>query len=199
MGRGLLRRTLCYGDPTLRDGCQECDWPGQPTCQSRNTIGRPGQGVHRLSRMAISLPRSWSLIFAHGISGTCADRDRGRCYAVDADGSHRTLLISGARGSGPNLPARSPDGRTLVYFSTPGTRAHFVAEVWTINSDGSGKRRLYRSACCVGLWAAPIWSPDGRQIAFSADSAGGTFVMNADGSRLHRVSKAWASQVAWRR
>ncbi|MFZ1881611.1 MAG: hypothetical protein WAU41_15810 [Gaiellaceae bacterium] len=120
-------------------------------------------------------------------------------YAVDADGSHRTLLISGARGSGPNLPAWSPDGRTLVYFSTPGTRAHFVAEVWTINSDGSGKRRLYRSACCVGLWAAPIWSPDGRQIAFSASSAGGTFVMNADGSRLHRVSKARASQLAWRR
>jgi Tol biopolymer transport system component len=119
-------------------------------------------------------------------------------YAAEANGSDRTLLVAGGRGSGPNLPAWSPDGRKLAYFMTPGTPAHFVAEVWTINSDGSGKRRLYRSACCVGFWAAPVWSPDGRQIAFSASSAGGTFVMNADGSRLHRVSTAWASQLAWR-
>src|SRR3954469_10812450 len=43
------------------------------------------------------------------------------------------------------------------------------------------------SACCVGSWAAPIWSPARRSL-FAADSADGTFLMNADGNGLRRLA-----------
>ena len=68
-----------------------------------------------------------------------------------------------------------------------------------MNGNGSAKQRLYRSGCCVGDWAGPIWSPDGRMIAFSADSAGGTFVINADGSGLRRLSPTTSSGLSWQR
>ena len=70
-----------------------------------------------------------------------------------------------------------------------------------MNADGSGKERLYRSGCCVDLDAPPIWSPDGRTIAFGvavgAGSADGTFVINADGTGLQALSSITADDLSW--
>jgi Tol biopolymer transport system component len=117
---------------------------------------------------------------------------------VNADGSHLRVLLAGAQATGPGAPSWSPDGRKLVFFKTPRHQHGFVAEVWTMNPDGTGKKRLYRSGCCITYGATPVWSPDGRQIAFSADSAGGTFVMNADGSGLRRISRSTSSTLSWK-
>ena len=117
-------------------------------------------------------------------------------YVVDADGSHQTLLLDGSRGSGPGVPSWSPDGTRILYFNTPGTPGAFTAEVWVMNADGTDKRRLYHSGCCVGWWSPPLWSPNGRSIAFSADSAGGVLVMNDDGTQLRTLSGT-PSDVAW--
>jgi TolB protein len=121
---------------------------------------------------------------------------RGGIEVANADGSHVHLLFAGggARGTGPGDPSWSPDGRKLVFFETPGR-----AEVWTMNADGSGKKRLYHSGCCVMSGASPIWSPDGQKIAFSADSAGGTFVINTDGTGLQRISRNTYSELSWQR
>jgi Tol biopolymer transport system component len=85
-----------------------------------------------------------------------------------------------------------------VFWNTPGTPGRFRAEVWTMNADGSGKKRLYRSGCCFGFGAPPIWSPNGRRIAFSASSPAGTFVINADGTGLRRISPNLFNYLAWR-
>ena len=52
----------------------------------------------------------------------------------------------------------------------------------------------------LGDWAASVWSPNGKQIAFSIDTnaESGLMVMHADGSSLHRVAPpveafAWQS------
>jgi TolB protein len=116
---------------------------------------------------------------------------------ANPDGSDVQLLFAGAGGTGPGVPSWSPDGSKLVFFRTPGRPGHFRAEVWTMNADGTGRKRLYRSGCCVMDWAPPVWSPDGRMIAFSADSAGGTFVINADGSGLRRLSPTTSSSLSW--
>jgi TolB protein len=117
-------------------------------------------------------------------------------YVVDADGSHQTLLLDGSSGSGPGVPSWSPDGTRILYFNTPGTPGAFTAEVWVMNPDGTEQRRLYHSGCCVLSWSPPIWSPDGKLIAFSADSAGGVLVMTSDGTDLRTLS-ATPSEVAW--
>ena len=74
-----------------------------------------------------------------------------------------------------------------------------------MDADGGTKTRLFHGACCVGLWAAPVWSPDGRWLAFAATSdkggvvAGRTFVVAADGSGLAPISDrpVHAEQLAW--
>jgi TolB protein len=73
-----------------------------------------------------------------------------------------------------------------------------VGVIYTINSDGSGLRRLTR-----GIKAEyPAWSPNGRTIAFSG--ACNIYVMRADGRRVRRLSRRpWrpgqlcATQPAW--
>jgi TolB protein len=113
-------------------------------------------------------------------------------YIVRPDGSGLTRIASGAD------PEWSPDGRKLVFEKTPGRPRHVRLEIWTMNADGSAKERLYRSGCCVeGFGAPPIWSPNGRLIAFSDSAAGGTFVINADGSGLRRLSPITSSDLSW--
>jgi hypothetical protein len=68
--------------------------------------------------------------------------------------------------------------------------------VITMNADGSGKRKLARGF-------GPVWSPDGRKIAFVSERAGSmdVGVMNADGSgkRILTRSRAvnFVPQPAW--
>jgi len=119
-------------------------------------------------------------------------------YVSAADGSQSTLLAE--QDEGPGVPSWSPDGAKLAFFSTPGVSPNgYGTDVWTINADGTAKTRLAHSVCCVEVWAAPIWSPDGKQIAFAANSAGGTFVVNSDGSGLHQISSAAAIALAWQK
>jgi Tol biopolymer transport system component len=116
---------------------------------------------------------------------------------ANADGSNAHVVVAGATsGTAPGAASWSPNGQKLVFFKTPGTRGHFTAEVWTMNTDGADKKLLYRSGCCVSVWTPPIWSPDGQQIAFSADSAGGTFVINADGTGLQQINRG-TYELSW--
>ncbi|HEX7049090.1 MAG TPA: Ig-like domain-containing protein [Longimicrobiales bacterium] len=60
-------------------------------------------------------------------------------------------------------------------------------QIYLMNADGSGPKRLTNFSSSVGL---PQWSPDGDRIAFSAVPAdnGEIFVMNADGSGVVNVT-----------
>jgi len=120
-------------------------------------------------------------------------------YTVRADGSQLTRLEAGGRGSGPGAPSWSPDGTKILYFNTPGKPGRFTAEVWTMDASGADKTRIVRLNCCVGVWYPPIWSPDGKQIAFAADGRGavsGTYVSNADGTRLRQLAR-FPTAIAW--
>ena len=72
--------------------------------------------------------------------------------------------------------AWSPDGQKFAFV---GGRD---ADVYVINADGSGERRLTRKA---GNHFFPAWSPDGQKIAFGRGDGPHSeqiYIMNADGS-----------------
>jgi dipeptidyl aminopeptidase/acylaminoacyl peptidase len=64
---------------------------------------------------------------------------------------------------------------------------HFESEVYTMNVDGSGEKRLTDSP---GLDAFPAWSPDGERIVFASDRDGNweLYVMDAGGAQQRRLT-----------
>jgi TolB protein len=89
-------------------------------------------------------------------------------FLAAADGADvRPLGIQGVQ------PAWSPDGRQLAFISYTdrngqtcgGNDCSWNGELYVVNADGSGLRRLTTSKADD---AHPSWSPDGRSIAFTS-------------------------------
>jgi dipeptidyl aminopeptidase/acylaminoacyl peptidase len=93
-------------------------------------------------------------------------------------------------------PQLSPDGQTVIFLlSTPDWPANRrVLQLWRINADGSGLRRLVDDT-----FAAPPharWSPDGSTVAYI--SRGSAFVIPATGGSARQVSKRTGiSEIDW--
>ena len=99
---------------------------------------------------------------------------------VNSDGSGQRALET-ALGERPQW---GPDGRTLVYTAAngdlciPPAQRCFVADLWSVNADGSGQEKLFQAA------DHPVWSPNGR-LAFR------DFVVGEDGDLVGALKVAW--------
>jgi TolB protein len=119
-------------------------------------------------------------------------------YVMRADGTRRRQVTS-TRVAHIGVDW-SPDGRRLVYDEgNPGE----PASIWVMNADESAKRRLTRAPGVIRDFG-PVWSPDGRQIAFvrlfahTRDARESVFVMNADGSGQRALNASGQQRVpAW--
>ena len=81
------------------------------------------------------------------------------------------------------LPSRPTSGQIAFteYFSNK-PRDPGKYDIWIANVDGSNRRKLIERA------SEPVFSPDGRRLAFYSWDEGGVFVINPDGSGRMRVS-----------
>ena len=71
-------------------------------------------------------------------------------FSVNADGTDVRQLTSTPEVDEVD-PSYSPDGRMIAYYRKPADRGDEFGEVWVMNADGSGQRR-------VALGANPEWS-----------------------------------------
>ena len=97
-------------------------------------------------------------------------------------------------------PAISPDGSVIAFTRgwVDRMKDQQRSNLWMVNSDGSRLREL-----TSGNWrdSAPVWSPDGKRIAFLSDRDGTSQVHvmwldNRDIAQLTRVQKT-PSNLKW--
>jgi Tol biopolymer transport system component len=129
---------------------------------------------------------------------------------INADGSGKhTVVHSPWRGNGPPsvAPSWSRDGKRLVFGARSQDSGALCRsegpcssdELYLVNADGSGFRRLTRNAAADEEAA---WSPDGRKIAFISRrdrGAAEVYVMNADGTGQRRLTRTHGDEggLAW--
>jgi len=111
-----------------------------------------------------------------------------------------------APGSGPRASDSCPKGvGELAYQNAiPDSTGRDNVDIFVICTDGTGRRRLTDWA---GLDAAPVWSPDRKQLAFHSNRDArpqrGTipdvaiYIMNSDGSGVRRVINRFGMNPTW--
>ena len=118
-------------------------------------------------------------------AGTGPRRPRLRDLRHNADGSEQRRLTRNADTDDVDL-AWSPDGHQIAFVS----RRDGNLEIYVMNTDGSEQRRLTRNTVRD---SNPVWSPDGRRIAFESNWQ--LWVMNADGSGQRRLTRNGGAQL----
>ena len=110
-----------------------------------------------------------SLVVATAVQADAADQG-GDIYSIRLDGTGRRNLTHDP--AFDYLPTPSPDGKRIAFVSNRPR-----PDIFVMNADGSGLRRLTRSTLPGGSSVADIdagrlaWSPDGQRIAFNATTA----------------------------
>ena len=100
-------------------------------------------------------------------------------YIMNYDGSEQEIWADNPI---PNVfsripPRYSPDGSQIaISTEQDGTRNIFVA-----NADGSGWQQITNYTDPI-VASNPVWSPDGRQIAYDSNDNSGIHIINSDGS-----------------
>jgi Tol biopolymer transport system component/DNA-binding winged helix-turn-helix (wHTH) protein len=122
-------------------------------------------------------------------------------YLISALGGAERKLYSAS----PSFPALdwSPDGKYIAFSAAPPGHSHSTISLLTLETLQT--RKLGESIVGVQDWG-PVFSPDGKQLAFVRSNGtltrGEIFVMSADGGRARRVTfdDAWiSSPPAWTR
>jgi hypothetical protein len=115
-------------------------------------------------------------------------------FAAYPPSGRPTIFVANADGSGLRAIRRVPDVGSFPTWSPRGDTIAFDNQddgyhaIWVIAADGSGAHRLTPGH----VFSNPVWSPDGRKIAYSAFSReprDWVYVMNADGSGKRKLTR----------
>lgn len=103
----------------------------------------------------------WRLPYKSDGSGYTLDREI-HLFSIDKEGGQSVQLTDGP--FDVRSMCFSPDGTRIAYTRTRlGRQAHFT-DVWVMDADGKNAKQV---SCEIASAQHPVWSPDGRWIAFS--------------------------------
>jgi TolB protein len=125
------------------------------------------------------------------LDGTVENREVKEIYVADYDGANqRRLTVSRQLNLNPSW---APDSRSLAYTTYRPNPDIFISRIY----EGV----LQNPTKGVGTNYVPVFSPDGKQIAFMSARDGNPeiYVMNADGSNVRRLTNhpAGESSPTW--
>ena len=147
------------------------------------TLGLDGSGMTRLTSGPLAAkspdfsPDGKTIVF------TARRHGHGGVFTVRADGSGLRRLTARP---GDGAPSFSPSGDRIVFNRHAGRGVG----IFSMRADGGGVVRLTDGR---GVDRGPVFSPDGRSIAFSRAGAGRNpdiYAMRADGSGVHLVYRS---------
>lgn len=103
-------------------------------------------------------------------------------YIIDINSRAKTKLVSTPFASPPTW---SPDDKRITFEGLKKSGSH--QEIMVIDVDRSNERQLTNAR---GASVHPMFSPDGKQIAFCSkrDGKESIFIMNADGSKQTKIT-----------
>jgi Tol biopolymer transport system component len=183
-GSGLRRLT------TRRAHVFNPSWSadGKTIRYARSLVNADGSGHSELPRN-VPLAGAWSpdgqriavVSVAHSPADARSPTKLG-LWVVNADGSDARRVAGNATWG---EPAWSPNGRRIAFRRFEGkVGSAGNSDLFVVNPDGSGLRRLTRQAANVRWFA---WSPDGRTIAFLRNRE--VHIVKADGTGERRLTQ----------
>ncbi|MFF8593011.1 FG-GAP-like repeat-containing protein [Streptomyces sp. NPDC015220] len=117
------------------------------------------------------------------------------------------LVLGGVGVVGSTVGAQAAEGpQRVVYAESATVDGVLTFSLVSMNADGSDRRVLVPTGDGLppGEYDSPVFSPDGRHLAFiSEDGFGDVWVANSDGSGARPVAMdvqdpdGWVAQLAW--
>jgi|tagenome__1003787_1003787.scaffolds.fasta_scaffold20883379_1 Tol biopolymer transport system component len=137
------------------------------------------------------------------------DAGHGRIDVLDAAGGEpRALSDAPVNVVIDQAPAWSPDGKEIAFSTSLNGRQSPITQIVTgrdlyvVEANGSGQRRLTQSSERNVADRDPTWSADGRALAFETfdrdeQSRSSIYAVNADGTCEHRIAEVPGRRPAW--
>jgi dipeptidyl aminopeptidase/acylaminoacyl peptidase len=128
--------------------CVDSDDPIAPDSRMSSSQASPKRGGPK------AVPERGVIVFTKAVGFN------EEIFTINEDGSGERRLTYGMRFN--LMPAVSPDGRRVAYYSGDVTSA---LDLYVMNIDGSNPRRLAALGLDIGRISDLAWSPDGMQLA----------------------------------